>query len=100
MHKSLTLEPTGRLRVVEDPAGDAFAAEDEIGSDLADAFAESNAAGLLVLVQPQPGSAVSPTLAFWRDFARQFFRALCQLGEAAVDQWKTVAPPGELELRD
>lgn len=99
MHRILAIDPAGHLRVVDAPADDVFSADD-VDVELASAFAKSSPAGLVLLAKEEQGHALSPPLVFWRGFTRHFFRAICQLGERAIDQWKTVAPPSDQELID
>lgn len=101
MSLSIALSPDGHLRVVEgDDADDAAASRPSpaVAKALGAAFAESSAAGLAQLVSLEMPDAVSPALGFWRQFARQFFQALCQLGEEGVAQWKSLPPPDDEQL--
>jgi superfamily II DNA or RNA helicase len=66
------LTPSGRILLVGEGCG-----------ELEEAFAESNAAGLLCLGCGQRGE-LSPSLAFWRRFAERFIGAAC----AALDPTK------------
>ena len=50
-------------------------------------MANRAATGLLVLSSQQMPQELPPSLAFWRGLARDFFHAVCQLGEAGFDRW-------------
>ena len=97
MPRILAIDPSGQLRVVDVPEDDSLV-HDDIDDELADAFTVSSAAGLVLLAKE--GHALSPVLLFWRGLTRQFFRAICQLGEDAVAQWRAVPPPPDQELAD
>jgi non-specific serine/threonine protein kinase len=85
----LALSPHRRLFI--DIAGD-----DEHAAALHEAFARSNAHGLLALaVQRDAGATLSPELAFWRDLARAFLGALAHLPE---DDASSIAVPMPLAL--
>ena len=49
--------------------------------------------GLLLLSSQQMRQELPSSLAFWRSLARDFFHAVCQLGEAGFDRWASLAPP-------
>ena len=97
MNLSILLTPGGHLRLVPDPeslpeiSGEAVEA-------LESAFAKSSADGLLLLASAELSQELPATFVFWRSLARQFFQAVCQLGEAGFSKWQAVAPPGEEEL--
>lgn len=94
MHRILSLDPTGRLRTADPIVGDPFDVE-EIPAHIATAFEGSSAAGLILLAQESRTSALAPPLVFWRGFAQQLLRAVCQLGEASPQTWQKVPPPND-----
>lgn len=73
---------------------------DEAAVALERAFATSSAAGLLLLASQSLPRDLPPAFVFWRELARQFFQAVCRLGEVAVDQWATAVPPTDEALAD
>jgi non-specific serine/threonine protein kinase len=80
---ALTLSPHGRLFIE--------GSDDALTDPLRDAFAQSNAAGLIFLAaQRDAGAAWPAEVAFWRDFARVFLGALAHLPED--DAAPTAAP--------
>jgi non-specific serine/threonine protein kinase len=95
MSVSLFVTPNAQLRLEAAPDSlPAMAEADE--KALRSALDESNATGLELLASRQFAGELSATLVFWRGFAREFFHAICQLGEDAVQEWKsTPAPSGE-----
>ena len=97
MNLSILLTPGGHLRLASDPeslpeiSGEAVEA-------LESAFAKSSADGLLLLASAELSQELPATFVFWRSLARQFFQAVCQLGEGGFSKWQAVAAPGEEEL--
>ncbi len=97
MSLSLLITPGGHLRVVQDPeslpemSGQATEA-------LQQAFGKSSAEGLLLLASPDFALELPAALVFWRSLARQFFQAVCQLGEGGFQKWQSVDAPSEEEL--
>ena len=49
------------------------------------AFAKSSAEGLLLLASHELAQELPAALVFWRGLARQFFQAVCQLGEGGPE---------------
>jgi non-specific serine/threonine protein kinase len=95
MSLSLTITPGGHLHLVNDP--DSLPTVPEAAAAaLQRAFEQSSAEGLLRLASAELSPELPPALVFWRGLARQFFQAVCQLGEAGIKQWASVAPPEEL----
>jgi SNF2-related domain/SNF2 Helicase protein/Helicase conserved C-terminal domain len=88
----LAITPGGQLRIEEaaDSLPEVSATE---AASLERAFSRSSAAGLLHLSSQEMRQDLPPSLAFWRGLVRDFFHAVCQLGEAGFDHWATVAPP-------
>ncbi|HEY2147027.1 MAG TPA: DEAD/DEAH box helicase [Pirellulales bacterium] len=88
----LMVSPGGHLRIGE--AADSLPAIplDE-AQTLEEAFIRSTAAGLLLLASQQIRRELPPSLAFWRDYARELFDSVCQLGEEGLDRWAAAPPP-------
>jgi non-specific serine/threonine protein kinase len=78
---SLALTPQGHLRL----AGDAESVPlpPELEHRLAAAFDRGAGHGLLQLGAREVGSALSPILAYWREFAARYVTALCATPEGA-----------------
>ena len=97
MQPCLSITPSGRLRIDE-----GLAAEPTLNEPAADAlrraFGESSAAGLLLLATNELDQELPADFVFWRGFAREFFRRVCHLGEAPVQQWAALPEPAEDEL--
>jgi non-specific serine/threonine protein kinase len=97
MSLNLLITPAGRLHTTPDP--DALpAVSTEATAELEKSFADSNADGLLLLASSQLEDELPAAFVFWRGFARQFFQAICQLGESGFPKWAEVAAPAEEEL--
>ncbi len=97
MNLSLQITPGGRLQTIEDPeAAPALSREAEI--ELAKTFGESSAEGLLLLASSQLEEELPAAFLFWRTLVRQFFQAVCQLGESGFPKWADVVAPAEEEL--
>jgi len=99
MTKNITVTPQGELWLVDAPDEAAFADAGAVAALVAE-FDRSSAAGVVLLATPQFGSRLPASFVFWRDFGRQVFRRICQLGEAGVAEWKSVPAPPEEELQD
>jgi len=97
MSKTLSIAPTGRLRITEDPDA-APAMAEELASVVEHAFAQSSADGLLFLASNQLDGESPPAIAFWRSWARRLFQELCHLGEGSHAKWASVPPPADAEL--
>jgi non-specific serine/threonine protein kinase len=67
---------------------------------LGPAVERSSAEALRLLASQGLEEELPPELAYFRGFARQFFQAVCQLGETAAEKWKSVAPPPDEKLAD
>lgn len=93
----LVITPGGQLRLEDALDGELALSKASVDA-LRAAFVESNATGLLLLAS-QPWSGELPaTLVFWRGFARDLFQAVCQLGDEAVREWKSVPSPSKDQL--
>jgi SNF2 family DNA or RNA helicase len=97
MNLSLAITPGGRLRVVETEDSLPAVAE-AAAAALVAAFERSSGEGLLRLVSPDVAEHLPATLVFWREVARQYFQAVCQLGEGAHARWATIPPPSDERL--
>lgn len=97
MTPGLLITPGGRLQIVVDPEGAAEVSPAAVES-LTTAFARSNAEGMLLLASHDLPAELPASLAFWRALARQFFVAVCQLGEGDLRKWQSVSAPSEEEL--
>jgi len=97
MRLALLVTPGGRLRVVDDPES-LPEVSDEAAQPLKQAFASSAGEGLLLLASRELAEALPATLLFWRTLARQFFQAVCQLGESGFQKWNSVPPPTDEQL--
>src|SRR5438552_18888888 len=79
MSKSLTVKPTGELRV-EDAAAGAVVITASLAARLEAEFARSSADGLVLLAGEALAADLPPEFVYRRDFARRLFQAACQLG--------------------
>ena len=108
----IAVSPHGRLLCesvtdeVGDSTGTATSLSDSSARLLSDAFQRSSADGLLLLAEPRVAEALTTELLFWRDYARRFFQAVCQLDEERLAEFATVknnggrrlSPPDDLAL--
>lgn len=94
---ALAMGPTGRLRLEEDAADDVEVPEAWLG-ELRTALAVSNAAGFVALASSTSPETLPATLAYWRNWARDFFRAACHTEEEPGVAWGALPPPAEDEL--
>ena len=94
MSITIFITPHGHLRT--DAADVLPAVAEATAARLQEAFARSNAEGLLVLAAGH--EELPAALVFWRGLARLYFQAVCQLGEAAIDQWAAVPAPADEQL--
>ena len=89
----ICVSPHGRLlcEPVTDDAGDStrIAATLSDGSVrlLRESFQRSSADGLLLLAEPSVKETLPAELLFWRDYARRFFQAVCQLDEERLAEF-------------
>jgi SNF2-related domain/SNF2 Helicase protein/Helicase conserved C-terminal domain len=97
MAANLSITPGGRLRCVDD--SDAFPiVTGAVAGAMDQAFAQSNADGLLALASKAFDGELPAAAAFWRAWSRRLVQELCHLGEGATPKWAAVLPPGEDEL--
>jgi SNF2 family DNA or RNA helicase len=71
---------------------------DARGKKVAKAFGTSQAAGLFALATEKPGAHLSPSMAYWRDFAARYLTELCHTPEAAERQPSAISPPAAADL--
>ncbi len=110
----ICVTPHGRLlcEAVADDAADAVEAAVTLSPVAADAirsaFDRSSAEGLLLLAGPSVRETLPADFLFWREWARRFFQAVCQLDEERLAEFakskshdtgkSSVPPPDELAL--
>src|SRR6516165_9394312 len=93
----LILTPHGHLRLIE--RDDASVLDADLAQRCRDAFARGSGHGLLQLGAGEVGTALPPTLSYWRDFGARYVTALCSQTEAAASrQGIRMAPPPEGDL--
>ncbi len=92
MSVNIAIAPDGRLLATAD-ADAAPSLPPDIVERIEAAFTESNAAGLRLLASREIPPVLPPSIAFWREFANSLLQAVCQLGEGAQTQWKSIPPP-------
>ena len=91
----ICVSPHGRLlcEPVTDDAGDSTGAAATVSDSsvrlLRVSFQTSSADGLLLLAEPRVTEALPADLLFWRDYARRFFQAVCQLDEERLAEFAT-----------
>ena len=97
MNVSIVITPAGQLRIenARESLPEVF---DSAAASLKGAFQKSTAAGLVFLASQTLENDLPAALVFWRGLARQFFHAICHLGEGAFEKWAAIAPPGADEL--
>src|SRR5262245_16806534 len=95
MSLNLAITPGGHLRL-EDDADALPVVDPAAAAKLQAAFERSAGEGLLLLASQQLDQELPATLVFWRGVARHCFQAICKLGEAAIDQWRSVEPSADL----
>jgi superfamily II DNA or RNA helicase len=99
MSLEIALSPAGRLFVERaSPDDDAPRRDERLAHRMEEAFAVSNAKGLLLLVAEALSATLPPASAYWRDFARGYLQRLCHLGgaEEAIAAPLLSADPSEL----
>jgi len=96
MSAQIVITPGGHLQIED--ADTTPVISDATKSALQTAFTTSNAHGLLLLASQELIAELPATLVYWRGMARQFFQALCQLGEGGFDDWKNLSPPSDQQL--
>ncbi len=106
----ICVSPHGRLlceAITDDVSEAAVALSDAAATAIRSVFEESSAAGLLLLAGPSVRETLPADFLFWRDWARRFFQAVCQLDEEqlaefakskSLDSGKLLLPPDDLAL--
>lgn len=98
MSKSIQLSPSGQLQLADDADVSPVLAT-EIAAELADAFAESAAEGLFYLISRGLELQLSPSLVYWRNFARRLLEGLCGLSNGLDANWDKLPRLTEEELQ-
>jgi non-specific serine/threonine protein kinase len=97
MNLNILITPGGRLQIEQAPESLPEVSE-AVAVQLDRAFAESSAAGLVLLASHELHESLPAALVFWRGLARRFFQAVCQQGEGGFEKWQSIPPPSEDEL--
>jgi non-specific serine/threonine protein kinase len=101
------VSPHGRIAcevAADDDAGPVNALSLGAERTIRSAFDLSPADGLLLLAEPTVREDLPADFLFWREFARQFFQAICQLDEEQLGAFEKstdvsgIAPPDDLAL--
>lgn len=95
---ALALGPTGRLRLIADDEGDVLNVPDTLLRQLQRALAESNAAGLVALASVDWPTELPAVFAYWRNWARTFFRSVCHAEGEPGESWRSLEWPSEGDL--
>ncbi|MFM9960959.1 MAG: DEAD/DEAH box helicase [Planctomycetaceae bacterium] len=89
----ICVSPHGRLlcEPISDETGDstgtAASLSDGSARLLGESFQKSSADGLLLLAEPRMTETLPADFLFWRDYARRFFQAVCQLDEERLAEF-------------
>jgi len=101
----LIFTPSGRITAsqrTEDEAslsGSSLETQlDARAKKIAKAFASSQAEGLFALATDKSETLLSPSMAYWRDFAARYLTELCHTPESQENQIDAVPPPPAPEL--
>ncbi|MCC7420299.1 MAG: DEAD/DEAH box helicase [Planctomycetaceae bacterium] len=86
------ITPAGRVLITSSPDEEASLGA-ALVEELVAAFEASSADGVLWLVARALDATLPPALVFWREFGQRYFRAVCQLGDDAVEKWDQVRSP-------
>ncbi len=95
---SLALGPTGRLRLEVNPDAPALTVDHRSVPNLRTALMSSNAAGLVCLASSTWPAELPATFAYWRNWARLFFRSVCHAEGIPGESWRTVPAPSDEEF--
>jgi non-specific serine/threonine protein kinase len=90
------LTPRGHLRLAA--ASDAPPLAPDLARRLDAAFARGSGHALLQLGAGEVGTALPPTLAYWRDFGAQYVTAVCAQPDAEQRGARPVTPPAPQHL--
>jgi len=94
----LVLTPAGHLRIKEAESEEAGPSGAWIRK-VAEAFSSCQAAGLFALAASNPGTPLSPSLSYWRDFASRYLNHLCRTPESAEHTLDPIEPPYLPEIK-
>ena len=85
----ISVSPHGRLlcESVTDVAEDLATLTDGAACLLCESFQRSSADGVLLLAEPRVTETLPADFLFWRDYARRFFQAVCQLDEERLAEF-------------
>jgi hypothetical protein len=97
-HFALALSPNRRLRLIPDAEADPCDVSDALFKEFQQALAESTATGLVSLASASWPAKIPPTYAYWRNWARTFFRSVCQSEEEPGESWRSLPCPSDEEL--
>jgi superfamily II DNA or RNA helicase len=95
MSPEVAISPHGRLFVERAVAADP-GIEEEFAERLSVAFDSSGAEGLMLLATDGLTLALSPSLAYWRDFGRDYLQRLCQISGIDGGPAPLLQPEGDL----
>ncbi|MDQ3329387.1 MAG: DEAD/DEAH box helicase, partial [Planctomycetota bacterium] len=98
MASSLAVGPNGRLWLAADDEITAAAVPEPLLRQFQSSLAESNAAGLVMFVSPDWPDELPASFAFWRNWARVFYRSVCHADAEPGDGWRSLPWPAEDEL--
>ena len=97
MTKILGISPSGNLHLLSfQDENNNQAIHD---TKIMEAFCLGQNEGLLALVAIHSTSNLSPPLIFWRDFAARYFKVLCHLSSANIEEIEEIPTPPEDELK-
>ena len=96
MSHTLTLSPGGHLFLEPDAAAEPRL-DATRSARLTEAFGNSGACGLELLVSALLQEPLPPVLGFWRNFARRYFTRLCHLPDPATALTTPLTPPDAAE---
>lgn len=102
MAVELSFSPSGHITAVES-ADESPERCLDAGSDVrikrvVNAFVAGQAEGLFALATETFGAMLSPTLAYWRDFAARYLTELCHTPEVGNAQLAAIPPPSPSDL--
>lgn len=93
----IAISPQGSLGLVSTASEiGSLVQSDDIAPEIVDAFNVSLVGGLVTLASSRWQSAVMgwpAEFAFWRDYARNYFAALCRQYSSTSKQWSSIGPP-------
>jgi hypothetical protein len=98
MGYAVAVGPTGRMRLEHDAETVSPDIPETLHGELQTALAHSNAAALVSLASPGWPEKLPSTFAWWRNWVRVFFRAVCHAEAEPGEAWRDLPPPAEDEL--